>query len=68
MASNGEIFSKAMFSKNAPSNVKRVLSRHLDTIDGKKVDSEGKIDYEIDGEEFYLYPVSKDWCEEAIKK
>ncbi|WP_156290763.1 hypothetical protein [Oceanobacillus salinisoli] len=63
-------FNKNLFSKNADSNVKRLLSSHLDVLDGMKVafkdgDKFGIIEhYEINGEPFYLYPVEKEWCAE----
>lgn len=37
---------------------------HLAILDGMAV-TDGQIDYEVDGEEFYLYPVLPGWCEEA---
>ena len=35
---------------------------HLAVLDGREVVDE-HINYEVDGEEFYLYPVIPEWCE-----
>ena len=60
-------FSKDKFKKNAPSYVKRLLSEHLDAIDGLEVfqDEKGhfKTYYKFDGEDYYLYPIYEEWCE-----
>lgn len=61
------VFDKELFRKNAPKNIIRLLSTHVDVIDGKEVafkqDSEfGTAEYEFEGEERYLYPVKKEWC------
>lgn len=60
-------FSKDKFKKNAPSYVKRLLSEHLDVIDGVEVfpDEKGHLQtvYEFEGQEYYLYPIYEEWCE-----
>lgn len=60
-------FSKERFKKHAPIYLQKILSSHLDILDGKVVSFEddefGVIRaYKADDEKFYLYPVSKDWC------
>ncbi|EHR0217885.1 hypothetical protein KS664_001451 [Clostridium perfringens] len=59
-------FSKKLFRKNAPANIKRTLSTHLDVLDGMEVNfdkEDGEIfEYIVNGEAYYLYPVSKEWC------
>ena len=61
-------FNKEKFNKNADISIKKRLSRHLDYIDGVEVkfedgDKFGAIDnYVVDGEEYCLYPVLKEWC------
>lgn len=61
-------FSKDNFNKNAPKTIKKLLSGHIDVIDGMEVKFDGEFgeieEYKVNGEEFYLYPVSKDWCKE----
>ena len=60
-------FSKDNFNKNAPRAIKKLISNHLDVLDGMEVVFNGKfgeIDYTVDGKEFCLYPVCKSWCEE----
>lgn len=61
-------FSKDKFNKNASKTVKKLLSKHIDALDGMEVkfnEEFGEIEqYTVDGEEFYLYPVSREWCEE----
>ncbi len=62
-------FSKSEFNKNASASTKRTLSGHLDVLDGAEVKPE--VDgfytiptYIIDGDEFYLYPIRREWCTE----
>ncbi len=61
-------FSKDKFNKNASKTVKKLLSKHVDILDGMEVKFNGEFgeieQYVVDGEEFYLYPVCKEWCEE----
>lgn len=61
------VFSKEMFLKNASSALKKVLSKHLDALDGKEaVPSEDGLliveHYSVLGQEWYLYPVYPEWC------
>lgn len=61
------IFDKHMFKKHAPLELKKLLSSHVDILHGEEVkfnkEKFGIItEYEVDGQRFYLYPVSKDWC------
>lgn len=59
-------FDKYKFKKNAPLHVKKALSGHIDVIDGLEVFSckNGyyEVDYEVDEENYYLYPILKEWC------
>lgn len=49
-----------------------VLGSHIDILDGSPVqdagDGFGRIMYEIDGEDWELYPVMPEWCEEDIQQ
>ena len=58
-------FSKELFRKNAPSNIKRTLAKHLDVLDGMEVNfdkEDGEIfEYIVNGQEYWLYPC-KEWC------
>ena len=61
------VFDKNLFRKHAPLDIKKILSSHIDILHGKEVvfnkEKFGIItEYEVDGQLFYLYPVSKDWC------
>lgn len=67
MVENKMIFDKHMFKKHAPLELKKLLSSHVDILHGEEVkfnkEKFGIItEYEVDGQRFYLYPVSKDWC------
>ena len=61
-------FNKEKFNKKAYRCVKKILSKHLDYIDGLEVKFEdgakwGIVDrYVIAKEQYCLYPVSKEWC------
>jgi len=62
-------FSKDKFNKNAPKVIIRQLKPHIDTLDGLIVDFSGKYgkdgyikQYFINGQEYYLYPIYKEWC------
>ena len=59
-------FNKKEFTKNAPAAVKRQLKGHVSILDGLEVifdGEDGRIpQYFVDGQEYYLYPVCKDWC------
>ena len=63
------IFDKEVFMKTAPKNVQRLLTNHIDNIDGSKVTFEeneklGTVEYEHEKHRFILYPVYPDWCRE----
>lgn len=67
MVENKMTFDKNLFREHAPLDIKKLLSSHVDNLDGKEVvfnkEKFGLIpEYEVDGQLFYLYPVSKDWC------
>lgn len=61
-------FNKEKFNKKADRGVKKILSKHLDYIDGLEVKFEdgekwGIVDgYVVEREQYCLYPVSKEWC------
>lgn len=61
-------FNKEKFNKKADRSVKKILSKHLDYIDGLEVKFEdgekwGIVDrYFVEKEQYCLYPVSKEWC------
>jgi len=60
-------FDKNSFNKYASNSIKKLLSSHIDELDGKEVFFEegsnfGEIQYEVNGECFILYPVLKEWC------
>ncbi len=61
-------FSVEKFRKNAEHAIrKRVPQPHLDVLDGMEVEKEnhfGKISYVADRNEWWLYPVYPEWCEE----
>lgn len=65
-------FSKRKFQERASIYTKRQVKDHLDIIDGMEVVKEGNHymipNYTIDGEHFYMYPISESWCTEASKK
>lgn len=64
------VFSRKKFETNAPVSVRKTLKSHLDALDGLAVDfskdtKNGTIPkYEAEGQEWYLYPVYPEWCEE----
>lgn len=59
-------FSKELFRRSAPANIKRTLATHLDVLDRMEVNfdkEDGEIfEYIVNGESYYLYPVYKEWC------
>lgn len=63
-------FSQVQFEKNADLTVKKLIPKtHREVLDGMEVhfeeDGWGIIDhYSVDGEDWYLYPVHKNWCED----
>lgn len=65
-------FSKEKFLKNAPADVKRKLKRHVDVLDGTEAVFEGEYghipQYSVDGQQYYLYPVYKSWCEQQFSE
>lgn len=62
-------FSKRKFLDRASILIKRQINDHLDIIDGMKVVKEENHymipNYTIDGEHFYMYPISDNWCTES---
>lgn len=64
-------FSRKKFESNAPVSVRKTLKPHLDALDGLTVDfpageSYGTIaSYKAEGQDWMLYPVYPEWCEEA---
>jgi len=56
-------FSKEKFLKNAGKTKKDALRAHLDILDGKEVEHDSMIRYNIDGEPWMLYPVEDAWCD-----
>lgn len=60
-------FSKEKFRENAPVDARRHLKDHVDILDGMDVVFNGEYgeipQYFVDGQEYYLYPVDKSWCE-----
>ena len=59
-------FSKDKFLKIAPAGIKRQLKNHLDILDGIEVIFDGNYgqipQYFVDGNEYYLYPIERNWC------
>lgn len=67
-------FSKEMFLKNAPKNIKTKLQYLLDDFEGLEVnfsedDKYGTVTVNLYGVGHQLYPVYKEWCikEEQLK-
>ena len=57
-------FSAKKFSANADPICRKLLPEsHRLVLDGKEVIG-GKIYYEAEGAEWYLYPVLPEWCDE----
>ncbi len=42
---------------------KAVPESHRKALDGKEV-VDGKIEYSVDGQDWYLYPVQPEWCDD----
>lgn len=60
-----KVFSKRLFNQNAPVYVKRLIPEaHTSVLDGKEV-KDRIIEYEVNGNEYYLYPIEPDWCKEV---
>lgn len=61
-------FSKEAFKQHADRNIKKILSSHIEVLDGKEVTFKngskyGDIPYyEVGDEAFHLHPVLKEWC------
>jgi len=65
------IFDKKLFKRHAPKKIQKVLSHHVDLIDGKEVSFEGEegfgtVKYEHEKYGFILYPIYPDWCREEV--
>lgn len=61
------VFSAKLFRHHADRTVRRTLPEsHLEALDGKPV-AFGRIIYSADGENWYLNPVPREWCEERRK-
>lgn len=68
-----KVFSKAAFlSSDSGKHLKTVLGKHLNILDGMPILKEesgfGFIEYEVDGEEFELWPVEPEWCIEDTQE
>ena len=65
------VFSRKNFEAHAPVYVKQLIpDAHRETLDGKPIlwqddDFYGHVEYTVDGEPYYLYPVYPAWCEEV---
>lgn len=56
-------FNASKFRKNADSACRKLIPEpHRLALDGKEVVN-GKIDYSVDGEDYFLYPVLQEWCD-----
>lgn len=56
-------FNAKKFVANADSICRKLLPEsHRRALDSREV-LDGKIDYEADGKEWYLYPVLPEWCD-----
>lgn len=56
-------FNAKKFSSNADSVSRKSLPEtHRQALDGKTV-VDGQIEYSVDGEDYYLYPVLPEWCD-----
>lgn len=56
-------FNEKKFSANADSVCRRCLPEsHRQALNGREV-IDGEIEYEADGEEWYLHPVLPEWCD-----
>lgn len=67
------IFSKEKYKQSKYSRMTKLLPEsHLAALECKKVtfksgDRFGIVEYEADGQEWYLYPVLPEWCEEKTQ-
>ena len=56
-------FNAKKFASNADSVSRKSLPEtHRQELDGKTV-VDGQIEYSVDGEDYYLYPVLPEWCD-----
>ncbi len=56
-------FNAKKFAINADSICRRTIPEsHRKVLDGKEV-VDGKIEYSADGQDWYLYPVLPEWCD-----
>ncbi|WP_333792022.1 hypothetical protein [Muricomes intestini] len=56
-------FSKDKFRRNAPHAIRKALPEsHRDVLDGMEV-TRDTLEYQVDGEEYYLFLVYAEWCE-----
>lgn len=55
-------FDKEKFLKHARKDVKDRVRPHLDILDGREVNKDFQIYYEVDGKRYMLYPISEEWC------
>lgn len=56
------IFSTKKFEANADNVCRKALTApHRQALEGKEV-IDGQIEYSVDGEDYYLYPVQPEWC------
>lgn len=65
------VFNTKQFRTCAPRNILKALSNHLESIEGKEVifdkNGDGWIEkYQLNGNDYYLYPVDKRWCVERV--
>lgn len=69
----GRFFSKDAFLRSdSGRGCRRLLNGHLDSADGMPVqyasgDPYGMISYELNGEQFELYPAMPEWCREEFQ-
>ena len=56
-------FNAKKFAANADAVCRKSLPEsHREVLNGMEV-KEGQIEYVVDGEEFYIYPVLPEWCD-----
>ncbi len=56
-------FNSKKFMINADSVCERAIPKsHREALDGKEVVN-GEIEYSVSGEDWYLYPVLPEWCD-----
>jgi len=57
-------FSKTKFLQNASFGIQMILKHHINILDGKDVNENGEIYYQVDNKNYCLCPIDQDWCEE----